>query len=103
MARLIDVSALQPMPAAIALRKGDLLIVRATGGCVVEGSAFMEQLGAFAAAALAPDGRVLDAMGSPDAVAFLARDVGRAKLKLMRGDPWRGESEAATMLVMVAD
>ena len=41
-------------------------MVRATGGGVVEGGAAVEALGAFGAAALAPDGSVLAAVGGPD-------------------------------------
>ena len=101
MPRLIDVSALQPLPSAISLRTGDLLLVRATGGAVVEGGATVEALGAFGAGTLAPDGSVLAAMGGPNAVLFLARELGRARIEVMRGDPWRGPRQAAIIEVTV--
>ena len=101
MPRLIDVSALQPLPPAISLRVRDLLLVRATGGTVVEGGAVVEALGAFGAAALAPNGSVLAAIGGPDAVLFLARAPGRARLEVMRGDPWQEPRQGAMIEVTV--
>lgn len=89
MPRLIDVPSMHPLPPAVSLRTGDLLLVRATGGAVIAGGAAMEALGAFGAAALAPDGGVLAAMGGPDAVLFLARAPGQARIEVVRGDPWR--------------
>ena len=100
MPRLIDVSALQPLPPAVSLRAGDLLLVRATGGAVIEGAA-VEALGAFGAAALSPGGSVLAAMGGPDAVLFLARAPGRARIEVVRGDPLRGPRPAAVVEVTV--
>jgi hypothetical protein len=101
MPRLIDVSSLQPLPPAVGLRAGDLLLVRATGGAVVAGGAAVEALGAFGAAALAPDGSVLAAMGGPDAVLFLARAPGRARIEVVRGDPWQRPRQAAVIEVTV--
>ena len=101
MPRLIDVSSLQPLPPAACLRTGDLLLVRATGGAVVEEGAAVEALGAFGAAALAPDGSVLAAMGGPDAVLFLARAPGRARIEVVRGDPWQGPRQAVMIEVTV--
>jgi hypothetical protein len=101
MPRLIEVSSLQPLPPAASLRVGDLLLVRATGGAVVAGGAAVEALGAFGAAALAPDGSVLAAMGGPDAVLFLARAPGRARIEVVRGDPWQGPRRAAVIEVTV--
>jgi len=101
MPRLIDVSSLQLLPPTVSLRTGDLLLVRATGGTVVTGGAAVETLGAFGAAALAPDGSVLAAMGGPDAVLFLARALGRARIEVVRGDPWQGPRQAAAIEVTV--
>ena len=101
MPRLIDVSSLQPLPPAASMRTGDLLLVRATGGAVVEEGAAVEALGAVGAAALAPDGSVLAAMGGPDAVLFLARAPGRARIEVVRGDPWQGPRQAAVIEVTV--
>jgi hypothetical protein len=101
MPRLIDVSSLQPLLPTVSLRTGDLLLVRATGGAVVEGGAAVEVLGAYGAAALAPDGGVLAAMGGPDAVLFLARAPGRARIEVVRGDPWQGLRQAAVIDVTV--
>lgn len=61
----------------------------------------MEALGAFGAAALAPDGSVLAAMGGPDAVLFLARAPGRARIEVVRDDPWQGPRQAAVIEVTV--
>ncbi|HYZ32045.1 MAG TPA: hypothetical protein VE684_07145 [Crenalkalicoccus sp.] len=101
MPRLIDVSSQQPLPPAVTLRAGDLLLVRATGGAVVSGKAAVEALGVFGAASLAPDGGVLTAAGGPDAVLFLARARGRARIEVVRGDPWQGPRRATTIEVTV--
>ena len=101
MPRLIDVSSLQPLPPAVTLRSGDLLLVRATGGAVVGAEAAVEALGAFGAAALTPDGSVLAAMGGPDAVLFLARAPGRARIEVVRGDPLQGPRHVAVIEVTV--
>ena len=101
MPRLIDVSSQQLLPPAVTLRAGDLLLVRATGGTVVSGNAVVEALGAFGAASLAPDGGVLAAAGGPDAVLFLARAPGRARIEVVRGDPWRGPRWAAVVELTV--
>ena len=101
MPRLIDVSSLQPLPPAVNLRAGDLLLVRATGGAVVAGGGAVEALGAFGAAALARDGNVLAAMGGPDAVLFLARVPGQARIEVVRGDPWHGPRQTARINITV--
>ena len=101
MPRLIDVSSLQHLPPAVSLRAGDLLLVRATGGTVVAGEAALEALGAFGAAALAPDGSVLAAMGGPDAVLFLARAPGQARIEVVRGDPWQGPRQITAIDITV--
>jgi len=101
MPRLIDVSSLQSLPPAVNLRAGDLLLVRATGGAVIAGRAAVETLGAFSAAALAPDGNVLAAMGGPDAVLFLARAPGQARIEVVRGDPWQGPRQTTAIDITV--
>jgi len=101
MPRLIEVSSLQPLPPAVSLRAGDLLLVRATGGAAVAGEAALEALGAFSAAALAPDGSVLAAMGGPDAVLFLARAPGQARIEVVRGDPWQGPRQTVGIDITV--
>jgi len=101
MPRLIDVSSLQPLPPAVNLRVGDLLLVRATGGTVVAGGMAIETLGAFGAAALALDGSVLTAMGGPDAVLFLARAPGQARIEVVRGDPWQGPRQTTRIDIAV--
>jgi hypothetical protein len=101
MPRLIDVSSLQTLPSAITLRTGDLLLARATGGTVVVGDATVEALGAFGIAALAPDGVVLTAEGGPGAVLFLALAPGQARIRVLRGDPWRVLRQAAEVEVTV--
>ena len=101
MPRLIDVSSLQRLPPAVSLRAGDLLLVRATGGTVVAGEAAVEALGAFGAAALAPDGSVLAAMGGPDAVLFLARAPGQARIEVVRSDPWQSPRQITAIDITV--
>ena len=76
MPRLLDLGA-EALPPALRLRVGDLLLLRATGGRVVLGEGVLEPLGAFRSASATPEGEVLEAMGSPDAVGFLARRAGR--------------------------
>jgi hypothetical protein len=101
MPRLIDVLSLQSLPSTVSLWAGDLLLVRATGGAVIAGGTAVETLGAFNAAALAPDGSVLAAMGGPDAVLFLARASGRAQIEVVRGDPWHGPRQVTIFDVTV--
>jgi hypothetical protein len=101
MPRLIDVPSLQSLPPTVNLRAGDLLLVRATGGAVIAGGAAVETVGAFNAAALAPNGSVLAAMGGPDAVLFLARAPGRAQIEVVRGDPWQGPRQVTVIDVTV--
>jgi hypothetical protein len=101
MPRLIDVPSQTPLPSVISLRMGDLLLVRATGGAVVAGVA-VECLGALGAAALHPDGSVLAAMGSPDAVVFRAHEPGRATIEVVRGPPQGGLPRITAVSVSVA-
>jgi hypothetical protein len=89
MARLIEVQTVEALPPGLTVRVGDLLLFRATGGRVVgDGNGAVDALGAFQAGSLDPAGGVLEAMGGPDAVVFLARRPGRARLELATGDPW---------------
>ncbi len=101
MGRLIDVASIRDLPPAVTLQAGDLLLVRATGGRVLEGAETLQALGTFGAAALAPDGQVLAAAGEPAAVAFLARMPGTARIEVMRGGPFGGPRGAATVAVTV--
>ncbi|MFC7738192.1 hypothetical protein ACFQX4_20730 [Roseomonas sp. GCM10028921] len=101
MGRLIDVVSIKDLPPAVMLQVGDLLLVRATGGRVLEGAETLQALGSFGAAALAPDGQVLAATGGPAAVAFLARMPGTARIEVMRGDPFGGPRSAVTVAVTV--
>ncbi|MET7247210.1 hypothetical protein ABZT49_28060 [Methylobacterium sp. EM32] len=98
---MIDVPSQTALPAAISLRMGDVLLVRATGGAVAAGDA-VECLGALGAAALHPDGSVLAAMGGPDAVVFRARAPGRATIEVVRGSSPGGPSRITTVSVSVA-
>jgi len=90
MARLIEVQAVQDLPPGLTVRVGDLLLFRATGGRLRSGGAVLEALGAFMAATPVADGSILSAMGSPDAVLFLAREPGQARIEVMTGDPFHG-------------
>lgn len=87
MGRLIEVRRAVDLPAELVVQVGDLLLFRATGGRVQSGTG-LTSLGSFVAGTLTGDGRVLSAVGAPDATLFQALEPGRALIDLFTGDPW---------------
>jgi hypothetical protein len=88
MGRLIEVRRVVDLPAELVVQVGDLLLFRATGGRVQSGVG-VTHLGSFVAGALTGDGKVVSAVGAPDATLFHALEPGRALIDLFTGDPWR--------------
>jgi hypothetical protein len=99
MGRLIEVRRVVDLPAELVVQVGDLLLFRATGGCV-ESGAGLTNLGSFVAGSLTGDGQVLAAAGAPDATLFHASEPGSVLIELFTGDPWR-EPRRTTVAVEV--
>lgn len=99
MGRLIEVPHIGDLPAELIVQVGDLLLFRATGGRVQSGAG-LANLGSFVAGAMTSDGRVVSALGAPNATLFHALEPGRALIDLFTGDPWR-EPRRTTVVVEV--
>ena len=99
MGRLIEVQRVVDLPPELIVQVGDLLLFRATGGRVQSGAG-VTNLGSFVAGSLTEDGKVLSAVGAPDATLFHAFEPGRALIDLFTGDPWR-EPRRTTVAVEV--
>jgi hypothetical protein len=99
MGRLIEVRRVVDLPAELVVQVGDLLLFRATGGCVQSGAG-LTNLGSFVAGSLTGDGKVLSAAGAPDATLFHASEPGRVLIELFTGDAWR-EPRRTTVAVEV--
>lgn len=105
MGRLIEVQDVGGLPAELTLRVGGALWFAATGGRVHSGDGAtstdaIERLGPFLQGVMGPAGQVLSPAGPPNAVLFLARRPGRARIGIMTGDPWHS-SRTATVDVTV--
>jgi hypothetical protein len=99
MGRLIEVPRVVDLPAEVVVQVGDLLVFRATGGRVQSGVGLIN-LGSFVAGTLTSDGRVLSAIGAPDATLFHALEPGHVFVELFTGDPWR-EPRRTTIAIEV--
>jgi hypothetical protein len=88
MSRLIEVQQVEDCPTPLAVRVGDILLLRATGGRVRSGGRAVELWGPFLPAVVAGAGDVVAPVGSPSAVLVRARRPGSATLDLFTGDPW---------------
>ena len=108
MGRLIEIQDLDALPSDLTLRVGDALWFAATGGRVrqsdeqvnsVEEEA-VQLLGIFLQSVVGTNGQILSPMGSPNAVLFLARSSGQAKIDIVTGDPWR-DAPTVTLNVIV--
>ena len=103
MGRLIEIEpALQPLPATITIRRGDVLRFAASGGDVQSGNQAVERVGAFRSGVLGANGLVLTPAGGPDVVLFMARQSGTAVVRIVTGDPW-GKSASSLLEVRVED
>jgi hypothetical protein len=89
MDRLIEVQQAQACPASLTINVGDVLAFAATGGHVQSGANVLELLGPFLPAIMGDHGEILSPMGGPNAVWFLARRSGRARIDVVTGDPWQ--------------
>lgn len=98
MARLIDVQQVESCPSPLAVRVGDVLRIRASGGWVRDGGSAVELWGPFLPAVVADTGEVLSPQGPPGTVLVRARAPGSATLDLVLGDPWHAPRPAALTL-----
>jgi hypothetical protein len=89
MARLIEVERPEACPSPLAIRVGDMLLIRATGGRVRRGGSVVELLGPFLQAVVGTGGSVMAPEGPPGAVLVRARRPGVATVEVFTGDPWR--------------
>lgn len=96
MSRLIEVQQVEGGASPLAIRVGDVLLIRATGARIREGERAVELLGPFVSAVVAETGAVLVPSGPPNAVLVRAREPGSASLDVFTGDPWHSP-RAATL------
>jgi hypothetical protein len=99
MGRLIEVPRVVDLPPELIVEVGDLLLFRATGGRVQTGAG-VTNLGSFVIGSLTEDGKVISAVGAPDATLFQASAPGRALIDLFTGDPWH-EPRRTTVAIEV--
>lgn len=90
MARLIEIQAAQSLPPVLDVCAGDLLVFDASGGHVLWGGEVVELLGVFMRSVVGDNQQVLSPLGAPNAVVFLARHPGSARISVVTGDPWQG-------------
>lgn len=100
MGRLIEIQAAQGLPPSMAVRAGDLLVFEASGGHVRSGAEAVELLGAFLRSVVGDDRQVLSPLGAPNAVVFLARRPGSAKIDVVTGDPWHGSKTVPLEIIV---
>ena len=85
------------------VRVGDVLMFAATGGRLLEGGTTVELLGVFSTGVLSDDGRVLSPVGPPTTALFRALQSGRARIEVIRGDPWQATPQRQQVAIVVAD
>lgn len=90
MGRLIEIETVQSLPTVLDVCAGDLLVFDASGGHVLWGAEVVELLGAFMRSVVGDNQQVLSPLGAPNAVIFLTRHPGLAKINVVTGDPWQG-------------
>jgi hypothetical protein len=100
MGRFIELQRGDEAPSAIGVRVGDVLSVGATGGHVHVGSDVVRMLGAFLPAVVSMRGDVVQPMGPPSLVLFLAVAPGTARIDVTTGDPWSGSQTTAIALTV---
>jgi hypothetical protein len=95
MPRLIEVQDARACPSPLTVGRGDVLLFRATGGRVRDGSDVIELLGPFLPAVVGDDGNVLAPMGLPNTVLFRARGPGQALIDVITGDNLHAQQTTA--------
>ena len=100
MGRLIEIQAEQSLPPTLAVRVGDLLMIEASGGHVRSGVEAVELLGIFLRSVMGDNQQVLSPMGVPNAVMFIARRPGSAKIDIVTGDPWHDPKTVVLELIV---
>jgi hypothetical protein len=85
------------------VRVGDLLMLGASGGRLLEGGAAVELAGIFSPSALSDDGRVLSPAGPPTTVLFRALQSGQARVEVIRGHPGQADPQRNQITIAVAD
>lgn len=88
MGRLIQLRQAQDSPKSLALRVGDVLIVKATGVLVQSGADVVETLGPFVQGVTLENGDIVSPVGAPNTVLLLTRRSGLARIEIIVGDPW---------------
>jgi hypothetical protein len=103
LARVVEIQACQDLPPVLHVRVGDILMVGASGGRVLEGGTTVELLGVFSTGVLSDDGLALSPAGPPTSALFRARQSGQARVEVIRGDPWQATLQGQqTAIVVVA-
>jgi hypothetical protein len=85
------------------VRVGDLLMLGASGGRLLEGGAAVELAGIFSTSVLSDDGRVLSPAGPPTTVLFRALQSGQARVEVIRGHPGQADPQRNQITIAVAD
>jgi len=100
---LVEIHACQDLPPVLHVRVGDLLMFAATGGRLLEGANTIELLGVFSTSVLSDQGHVLSPAGPPSSALFRALQSGRARIEVIRGDPWQGSPKGQQVAIVVTD
>lgn len=100
MARLIEIQTRQGLPQVLEVCVGDLLLFEASGGHVRSGAETVDLLGAFLMSVVGENQRVISPLGAPNAVVFLARRQGSAKIDVITGDPWHGAKTVCLEIIV---
>jgi hypothetical protein len=100
MRRLIEVQRVEACASPMAVTVGDVLVIGASGGRVVEGGPVVELWGPLHSAVVGTDGAVVAPMGPPNTVLIRACRPGSATIELFTGDPF-GARRAATLRLTV--
>jgi hypothetical protein len=102
MRRLIEVQRVEDCASPIAVAVGDVLVIGASGGRLVDGGAAVELWGPFLSAVVGTDGVVVAPMGPPNTVLVRACRPGSATLELFTGDPFAAPRACTLRLTVEA-
>ena len=90
MPRLIELADMKVCPSTLALRTGDMLIIRAIGCSIVSDTGSLELLGTLVSATIGDDDMILTPSGPPNVILLRASQEGRSRIAIHTGDPYRG-------------